>query len=293
LFAIAFARLTFAARLAWFTTGLARFAGFTRLAAFAAVTARLTRLCAFTARFALLAAFAARFATFIAFARFKTAAFAFAFRTEAIAAVAVAATALIAFTACALLWAFALRIVGIGLVVAAVLSVFSAFAFGPALVIAFIIAVIEAVVLLLLLHRHGGLHRAHETEIVIGVLHVVFAQHTVARTGGVASELQVAFKNVGGRTTDLDLGSVALERPVRVVVSATAAATLATVIIATTAARLTAAAPLTLHREFTIVLMVRFGRPRVAKGQPRNAPRFKKARSLWFGPCQAAPSAAK
>jgi hypothetical protein len=55
------------------------------------------------------------------------------------------------------------------------------------------------------------------------------------------------------------------------------------VMAATSAARLTAAAPLTLHREFTIVLMVRFGRRAWPSGRVRVAPRFKKPVRLGSG----------
>jgi hypothetical protein len=51
------------------------------------------------------------------------------------------------------------------------------------------------------------------------------------------------------------------------VMSATTA--LIVMVVATTAARLTAAAPLTLHWKFTIVLVVHIPALRVAKGQPR------------------------
>ncbi len=176
-----FARLAVTARFAWFASGLSGLTRFARRIAISPFTARFTGLDAFVARLALFAAFAARFSAFAAFARFKPAAFAFAFWTETAAAVAVAATAWVAFATGALLLRtlLTLRVFGAGLIVtiATGLSFFTALALGT-LVVAFIIAIVE--VLLLLLHRHGRLHRANETEIVIGVLRVVLAQHTVA-----------------------------------------------------------------------------------------------------------------
>jgi hypothetical protein len=72
------------------------------------------------------------------------------------------------------------------------------------------------------------------------------------------------------------------------VMSATTAL-IVVMVIATTAARLTAAAPLTLHWKFTIVLMGPFRALRVAKGQPRMRLCFKSP----FVVVRAVPSSAK
>jgi len=290
-----FARLAVTARFAWFASGLSGLTRFTWRIALSPLTARFTGLNAFTTGLALLPAFAAQFAAFAAFARFEAAAFAFAFWPEAATAIAISATAWIAFAASALLLRalFALRVFSAGLIVtiATGLGFFAALALGTALVVAFIVAVVEV---LLLLHRHCGLHRADKSEIVIGMLRVVFAQHAVPRAGGVSGELQIPLKNVRRRTTNLDLRTVALERAVRMVMpTTTAAAAVVAVVITTTAARLTTTAPLTLHREFTIVLCSPFRATARGQGPAAKCASFQKARSLWSGPCQAAPSAAK
>jgi hypothetical protein len=207
-------------------TGFAAF--FTRLASFARLGA-LTRL-------AIIATFAG------------------AFRTETVAATAiVAATAEIAIaTTIELLLAFALREISVGLFAAAI----GALGFGlaaftlAAIFIAFVI-VIEAFVVHLL-HRHGRLHLAYQSKIMISVLHVIFAEHTVPRGRCIAGELQIALKDQGGVAAHLaTLGPIALHRPIRMVVSTTATTAAAVVM---TAAGLTTAASLTLHQICTIML---------------------------------------
>src|SRR5690606_1393978 len=118
-----------------------------------------------------------------------------AFRTETVAAAAIAATTEIPITTIAaieLLLAFALREIDVRLFAASLSCVsltLAAFAVGAAFFIAFVI-VIEALAVHLL-HRHCRLHLAHQPEIVIGVLHVVLAQHTVARRRRVARKLEI------------------------------------------------------------------------------------------------------
>ncbi len=179
------------------------------------------------------------------------------FGTETVAATAiVAATAEIAIattvTTIELLLAFALGEICVGLFAAAIPSLgfgLAAFSFA-ALFIAFVI-VLEAIVVHLL-HRRGRLHLAHEPKIMVGVLHVIFAEHTVASGRCIAGELQIALKDHGRIAAHLAaLGPIALNRPIRMVVSTTATTAAAVVM---TAAGLTTAASLTLHQICTIML---------------------------------------
>lgn len=77
----------------------------------------------------------------------------------------------------------------------------------------------------------GRLHGAHDAEIVLGVLQVALGKHPVARRRCVAGELLVLFENVLGVAAHLNaVGTVRIERPVRVLLlrlAATAAATIA------------------------------------------------------------------
>jgi len=234
------------ARFAWLTLAartLAAFRTFRALRAIAALAALKTGLTAFFARLTRLTRFAG-FAWFTTFALLT--AFA-ALRAETVAAAAiVAATAEITvatITTIELLLALALWEISVGLLAAAVGGLgfaLGAFAIDAALLIAFVI-VLEAIVVHLL-HRHRGLHLTHEAEIVIGVLHVIFAEHAVAGRRCVAGELQIAFKDQGCVATHLAaLRPVTLHRPIGMEISATAAA------VVMTAAGLTTAASLTLH----------------------------------------------
>jgi len=82
------------------------------------------------------------------------------------------------------------------------------------------------------------------------VLEIVLAKHPVARTLRVARELQVALVNVRGGAAKLGVRTIGLKLAVWVMVPAL----IVVMEVATTAARLTATAPLTLHWKFTIVL---------------------------------------
>lgn len=168
----AFARLTFAAFLTLTTILALR-------ALFAAITVIFTVFAAFVAHFP--------FASTI---------------TIAVAAItiapATAATAEIAFatlTVELLLLLFARGEINVGLI-AAFFAAGLCFAathldgFSRAL-----FAIALAFEVLRLRGRHRGLHRAHEPKIVVGVLRVILAQNPIARTRGIARELQVAFVN--------------------------------------------------------------------------------------------------
>ncbi|UPT61209.1 MAG: hypothetical protein M0D54_12205 [Hyphomonadaceae bacterium JAD_PAG50586_4] len=177
--------------------------------------------------------------------------------TETVAAAAiVAATAEIAFTATVttikLLLAFALREIGVGLFAAAICTLgFGLAAFTLAAIFVAFVIVIEAIIVHLL-HRHGRLHLADESKIMVSVLHVIFAEHTVPRGRCIAGKLQIAIKDHGGVAAHLTtLGPIALHRPIGMVVSTTATTTAAVVM---TAAGLATAASLTLHQFCTIML---------------------------------------
>jgi hypothetical protein len=228
---------TFRGAFAAFKTGFAAF--FARLARFTTGLARLLRL----TRFAIVTLLTTLRATL---------------GPETVAAAAiVAATAEIAIAttiaAIELLLAFALREICVGLFAAAIRTLgiaFTAFTVA-ALFIAFVI-VIEAIVVHLL-HRRRRLHLAHEPKIVVGVLHVIFAEHTVPRGRCIPGELQIALKDHGGVAAHLaTLGPIALHRSIGMVVSTTATTTAAAVVM--TAAGLTTAASLTLHQICTIML---------------------------------------
>jgi hypothetical protein len=160
-----FAFCTFAPWFAWFS----RFAGFTRLTCFA----------------------------FNAFAAFATFAFrgCFAFRAEAATTAATTASR-IAFAAGfiaieLLLRLLALREVDVGLIAVLGVRLFAlgAIVLACALVVSLAFALIEAV---RLRRRLGGLRCTPKAEVVVGVLQIIFAEHTIARTGGVARELLIA-----------------------------------------------------------------------------------------------------
>jgi hypothetical protein len=73
--------------------------------------------------------------------------------------------------------------------------------------------------------RLGRLHGAHDPEIVLGVLQVVFSQNAVAGGRRVAGELLVLFENVLGVAAHLHaVRAVGIERPVRVLLLRLAAA---------------------------------------------------------------------
>jgi hypothetical protein len=218
---------------------LAVFAGLTRRAfsALLAAFARRTRLArrTLTARFAVTAF--TRLTLGALLAAFELA----AFRTEAIAPAAatteVAVALEIAFALLALA-ALLARELALGL-----LAIFGGarlddFTLGRALFIAFLIAVAKAIDLRL--HRHGRLHRAQQTEIMVGVLEIILAQHAVAGAGGVARILQIAFVDQRRWAAHFRaLRTAALHRAVGILV----------MMIVMSAARLTtsATAPLTLH----------------------------------------------
>lgn len=85
--------------------------------------------------------------------------------------------------------------------------------------------------------RKRRLAQAPETEIMLGVLEIILAHHAIARGGRISRQLQIAFVDVGCRSTDFNVRAVALHGAVRVVSTATTtapAAWLAT--IATTSA---------------------------------------------------------
>lgn len=77
----------------------------------------------------------------------------------------------------------------------------------------------------------GRLHGAHDTEIMLGVLQVTLGEDPVASRRRVTGELLIFFENVLGVAAHLDaVGTVRIERPVRVLLlrlAATAAATIA------------------------------------------------------------------
>ncbi len=242
-----FARLTFTARRA-FAAFLA-LSTFWTIAAFAALCAnfadilmRLTSLARFT-RFMRLTAFLLLSAAFTAIGAETVATAAIVAATAEISIPTTIATAIIAIEL--LLLALPLREVCVGLVAAALACMRFTLA---ALFIAFVI-VFEAIVVHLL-HRHGGLHLAHEPEIVIGVLHVIFAEHAVARRRRVARELQIALQDQRCVSAHLAaLGTVAFHRPIGMEISTTTAAA-----VVMTAAGFTTAASLTLHQKCTIML---------------------------------------
>ena len=182
-----------------------------------------------TTHFALFAAFAATLFTFAAF---------FAARTETIAAPAPASALAIA-TAIKLLL-LALREFDVRLIGAfggdGVITV-RAFTFCATLVTVFIILIVAKICLW---RRRGRLHQSHKAEIMIGVLEIILAQHTVTRRRRVARQLEIALIDMRRRTANLYVRPVALHRPIRVLI-------IPVVMMMTTAARLTTAAPLTLH----------------------------------------------
>ena len=89
--------------------------------------------------------------------------------------------------------------------------------------------------------RRGGLHQPHEAEVMIRMLQIILAQHPVARGRRITRQLQVAFIDVRGRTTDLGVRPIAFHGPVGVSAAA------ALMIVMMSAAWFTTAAPLTLH----------------------------------------------
>lgn len=96
----------------------------------------------------------------------------------------------------------------------------------------------------LLGRRCRRLHLSQQTEVMIGVLRIIFAQYPVPRRHGVARELQITLVNERGRPSYLYLGAIALHGAVRLV-AMPAPAAVAVEIAA--AAGLTTATALTLH----------------------------------------------
>jgi hypothetical protein len=185
-------------------------------------------LTALFAHFAALGALLAR-----ALARF--AAFAFAIGPIAVAPAAPATE--LAFAALELLRLLALREFDIRLLrrrVGGGLALLGSFGFRRGFFVAFEIPLVGEAIRRRL-HRHRGLHGAHEAEVVICVLQVILAQHAIAGARGVARQLQVSFVNVRSRATDLYLRAIALQRAIGLVM------------IVVPAARFAAAASLTLH----------------------------------------------
>src|SRR5712671_1457269 len=64
------------------------------------------------------------------------------------------------------------------------------------------------------------LGRRDQAEIMFGVLVVIFSRDRIAGRARIARQLNVFFRNVGGGTTDLDIGSVRFEHPGHRVLSA-------------------------------------------------------------------------
>lgn len=188
--------------------------------------------------FGALLAFAATLASF-------TAAFAFfAFVAAIAAAAATPPASAVAFAAFALLeLALLLALVefGFGLIAFAAFAFIGAFGLSAHFLVTFSIIVAEAVIELLG-GRRRWLHRAHQTEIMVGVLQVVFAQHAITGACRIARQLQIALKDVSGRPADFRVRTVALHRAVWLMMMAAVV-----VMSTTTTAWLTAAAPLTLH----------------------------------------------
>lgn len=156
-------------------------------------------------------------------------------RTEPVAASTTTAK-LAALAAIELLLGLVLREFRVGLLFAFLRYRFGflTFSFGCAFLFTLILTVAEAV-------RRGlnwnrGLHRADEPEIVIRVLKVVFAKDPVAGRRRVARQLQIAFKNMSSRPADFHVRPCALHRPIGLVM-----------VVVMSAARLAAAASLTLH----------------------------------------------
>ena len=84
--------------------------------------------------------------------------------------------------------------------------------------------------------------------------------------------------------------TIGLKLAVRVMLTAVIVVVIATT--TATAARFTAAAPLTLHWKYTIVALISGSGDGAWPRANREMRLVSKARSLWFGPFQAAPSAA-
>jgi hypothetical protein len=183
------------------------------LLALAAVFARLTRFAAFTA----------------------------ALGAETVAAAAIAATTKITVATLELAVLLALAEFRVSLIAGfGVGFALAAFALAGAIFVAFILG-FGAEALANLRRRHRRLHAAHEAEIVIRVLHVVFAQHTVARGSRVARELQIALIDRRGVAANLAaFRAIALHGAVGVLI-------VIIVVMPTTAARLPTATTLTLH----------------------------------------------
>ncbi len=149
----------------------------------------------------------------VVFAAFAFAAFGagFALAALAIAAIAVApatsAAAEIAFAALTvelLLLLFARREIDIRLIGAVIARGLGfAIRFGALGAALFALEVAAFIETLRLRRRRRRLHRAHETEIMVGVLGVVFAQNAIAGAGGVAGKLQIALVNVRCGTAHL------------------------------------------------------------------------------------------
>ena len=87
---------------------------------------------------------------------------------------------------------------------------------------------------------------------MVGVLEEVLAQHTIAGRRCITRELKIALVDHHGRPAHLaTLRSGAFHRPVGILMLVAAAA-----VLMSTTARPTAAAPLTLHREFTMLVVI-------------------------------------
>jgi hypothetical protein len=134
----------------------------------------------------------------------------------AIFAIALLRTAILARLEVRLVATFAGMLVGAGLELLAVLVVVE------------IGIVAEALLLVVARFRRllmGWLHGAQDTIVVLGVLEIAFRHHPVAGRVRVTRQLEILFVDGRRRSTDLDVGAVALERAIGLMTAATSAAT--------------------------------------------------------------------
>jgi len=221
-----------------------------------AAIARLARFgtLALFATFAWFALFSAIAVVFTAFARFtglSASLTALPVTVATIARAASARAALIVTLTIGLLRLLVLRVVAFGLIGAGGDLTILAPIGIRFLATLFVAIHLVFVAIVLLRRRLRRLHHADQTEIVVGVLEVVFAKHPITRARGITRELEVAFENHRGWAADFCLGTIAFKRAVGILVSATTAAmvstTAATVIAVPAATWPTATTPLTLH----------------------------------------------
>lgn len=90
---------------------------------------------------------------------------------------------------------------GLRIIIVAIKSLVSILLGGPALLLGLLVVV---GVLLTKLFLRGG----DQAKVVFGMLIVVLSGDRIARTLGVARQLDIFFRNVGSRTADFDVGAV-------------------------------------------------------------------------------------